>query len=452
MASSTAGSRLLRLWRERDKSGWRNFAIAMGTLALALGLALYSVAMAESGSPFFAAGAAVLALAMAAWVAFAIVPRMARRTSLRWLLYQVDYRLTREGVVYLVAVFILVLAALNTGNNLLFMILACLLAGILISGVLSRAVLTGLALRIELPEHVFAEQPILATVEVRNEKSITPSFSLRVVGLAGSPGAEILARPVYFPYIPHESSARQKVELLFPHRGVYRQDAFGIRTKFPFGFLEKTRRVDSSLALVVYPRVEPTDEFYEILPLLSGEMESMHRGRGHDLHTIRDYLPTDSARFVDWKASAKTGALKIREFAREDERRLLLALDPGLGPASVDPDPIKREAAEDALYEHFERAVSLAACIAWHFYETGSVMQFRTPDSSTPMTGAEDIIYDVLHHLAYIEADRESAGSGFLESLAEETECFKIILTNQPRGSIPTSLWSSSYFIFFDSL
>ena len=76
------------------------------------------------------------------WVAVTIVPALARRTSLRWITYQVDYRLTRDGIIYLGAVFVLILAAVNTGNNLLFMILACLLAGILISGVLSRAVLT----------------------------------------------------------------------------------------------------------------------------------------------------------------------------------------------------------------------------------------------------------------------------------------------------------------------
>jgi uncharacterized protein (DUF58 family) len=437
--------RLLNFWRERDRPAWRNFAAAIGTLALALALALYSAAMAESGRTIFAALAAALALALAAWVSIAIVPKMARRTSLRWLLYQVDYRLTREGVIYLAAVFIVVLAAVNTGNNLLFMILACLLAGILISGVLSRAVLTGLELNIELPEHVFAEQPILANVEVRNEKSITPSFSLRVVGAAEKGPSQILTRPVYFPYIPHQSSARQSVELLFPRRGVYRQNAFGIRTKFPFGFLEKTRRVDSPMELVVYPHIEPTDEFYEILPLLSGEIESMHRGRGHDLHSIRDYLPTDSARFVDWKASAKSGALKIREFAREDERRLILALDPSLGAAGSETEAEKQN-------EQFERAVSLAACIAWHFFEARAAMQFCTPRMSTPMTTAGDIIYDVLRELAYIEADREHSGAAFLESLVPLHESFKIVLTSQAQGSIPTSLWSSSYFIFLDSL
>ncbi len=476
---------MLNWWRERDKPGWRNFAAAMITLGLALLLALYSAAMAETGRTVFAALSAVLALVMAGWVAVAIVPKMARRTSLRWLLYQVDYRLTREGIIYLAVVFVIVLAAINTGNNLLFMILACLLAGILISGIISRAVLTGLELNVELPEHVFAGQPILASVEVRNEKNMTPSFSLRVVGTGEKTGAEILSRPVYFPYIPHESASRQKVELLFPRRGVYRQSAFGIRTKFPFGFLEKTRHVDSEMELVVYPHIEPTDEFYEILPLLTGEIETLHRGRGHDLYSIRDYLPTDSARFVDWKASAKSGGLKVREFAREDERRLVLALDSFIGladsemsqPAKTQPDSRQREAnalrdakaSREAGGSHgartlrdgssveeqdkrFERAVSLAACIAWHFYEARAVMQFRTPSMSTPMTAAGDIIYDVLRELAYIQPQRDAARSNFLETVATESEGFKIVITNQPQGSIPTSLWASSYFIFLDSL
>ncbi len=438
---------LLHWWRERDRPAWRNFAVAIGVLAFSLALALYSAAMAETGRTIFAGVAAVLALLLAAWVAIAIVPKMARRTSLRWLLYQVDYRLTREGVIYLAAVFIVVLAAVNTGNNLLFMILACLLAGILISGILSRAVLTGLQLNIELPEHVFAEQPILANVEVSNEKSIMPSFSLRVVGVSAKSEAQILTRPVYFPYIPHENSARQSVELLFPRRGVYRQNAFGIRTKFPFGFLEKTRRVDSPMELVVYPRVEPTDDFYEILPLLSGEIESVHRGRGHDLHSIRDYLPTDSARFVDWKASAKTGALKIREFAREDERRLILVLDPSLPPM-----PAGAAGEIEKQNEQFERAVSLAACIAWHFFEVRAEMQFCTPRLSTPMSSAAEIIYDVLRELAYVDPDRKNSGAAFLESLVPMHESFKIVLTSQAQGSIPTALWSSSYFIFLDSL
>ena len=82
------------------------------------------------------------------------------------------------------------------------------------------------------------------------------------------------------------------MELRFPRRGVYRQDAFGIRTRFPFGFFEKIRHVTSDIEIVVYPRMEPADQFYEVLPLLSGEMASYFRGRGHELHSLREYLPT----------------------------------------------------------------------------------------------------------------------------------------------------------------
>jgi uncharacterized protein (DUF58 family) len=443
-----ATSFVTRWWEGRDKPGWRSFAIAMLTLAVALLLALFSAASAETGNVWMAGGAALLALGLAGWVAVTIVPKLARRTSLRWLVYQVDYRLTREGIVYLGAVVVLVLAAVNTGNNLLFMILACLLAGILISGILSRVVLTGLELKFELPEHIFAEQPLLATVELTNEKEWWPSFSLRVVGQRGKTPAQILTRPVYFPHISRQGAARQKVELFFPRRGVYRQDAFGIRTKFPFGFLEKTRRVDSEMEVVVYPRVEPTEEFYEILPLLTGEMVSYYRGRGHDLYSIRDYQNTDSARFVDWKASAKTGALKVREFTREDERRVTIVLDPFIGPPREDLGQL----GEAELSERFERAVSLAACIAWHFFELNSVMQFRTDRFATPMTGAAAIIYDALRELAFIEPNYSAMGGAFLDDLASETDIFKIIVTRRVQRSIPSALWSSSYFIFIDSL
>lgn len=244
-----------RWWRGRDRPGWKNFGIAMLVLSIALLVALFSAAAAQTGRIWVAAGATAVALGLAGWVAVTIVPALARRTSLRWFVYQVDYRLTREGIIYLGAVFVLVLAAVNTGNNLLFMILACSLAGILISGVLSRVVLTGVDLKFDLPEHIFAEQPVLAELELRNEKQTWPSFSLLVTGETKRSTAQVLTRPVYFPYIPRQSAARQKVELIFPKRGLYRQDAFGIRTRFPFGFFEKTRTVDSKIEITIYPRV-----------------------------------------------------------------------------------------------------------------------------------------------------------------------------------------------------
>src|SRR6202167_3998376 len=114
-----------RWWRGIDRPGWRNFVVAMLVLSAALITALFSAAAAQEGRVGVAAVSTIIALGLAGWVAVVIVPTLARRTSLRWFVYQVHYRLTRDGIIYLVAVFILVLAAVNTGNNLLFMILAC---------------------------------------------------------------------------------------------------------------------------------------------------------------------------------------------------------------------------------------------------------------------------------------------------------------------------------------
>jgi len=440
-----------RLRQILDTPSWRSFGIAMGALAGALFLALYSGAAAEEGHLFIAGMSALSALALAGWVALTVVPALARRTPLGWLTYQIDYKVTREGVVYIGGIFVVALAALNTGNNLLFMVLAVLLAGMLISGLLSRVVLGGIEVRLELPEHIFAQRTILANAELHNAKQMTPSFSVSLVSdiapnarknAPANPAPQILDRPVYFPHIPHGQTVRQNIELTFPRRGVYRQDALGLRTKFPFGFLQKTRRIDSKIEAVVYPRIQPTEEFYEILPLVSGELESYQRGRGNDLYAIRDYQFNDSARHVDWKASARTGALQVKEYAREDERRVMLVFDPYVGPQGQD-----AQAAEQ-----FERAVTLCAGLAWHFYEINSVIEFRSAGFATPRMTAGEIIYDILRYLASVTPLKPQPGRSFLDTLGDSPEIFKIVLTSHPRGTIPSHIWNTAYFLFISSL
>ncbi|HUK31673.1 MAG TPA: DUF58 domain-containing protein [Candidatus Acidoferrum sp.] len=423
-----------------SRSGWRTFGIAMIALALAFGLAIYSGAAAQVGAVWAAGAAAIAALGLAGWVAITIVPALARRARIPWIAMRVDYRITREGIIFLVAVFVVALAALNTGNNLLFLILGCLLALIIASGIVSRTTISGIELQLELPEHVFAGVPAPAIIELRNLKQTLPSFALTVANFNASkkgsaPAGALLARPVYFPYLPRKSSVRNHVDLLFPRRGIYRQDALALRSRFPFGFLEKTRRLPAAAEIVVFPAIQPTDTFYEVLPLLSGELESYQRGRGHDLYAIRNFVESDNARFVDWKATAKSGALKVREFAREDERRVLIALDTSV-----------------ATDEKFERAVSFCACLAWHFFELESVIGFRAPQTEIPLAPAADNIFDMLRRLAAIEPTVSKPTRDFLKELAAEPDVFKIVLTSRPRGSIPTSLWTSSYIVFFDSL
>jgi hypothetical protein len=94
----------------------------------------------------------------------------------------------------------------------------------------------------------------------------------------------------------------------------------------------------------------------------------------------------------------------------------------------------------------------MAACIAWHFNEINSVLQFRTHRFTSSMAPAAEIIYDTLRELATLKAEDSAVGGTFLDDLASDHEIFKIIITSRPQRSIPTALWSSSYFLFIDQL
>jgi uncharacterized protein (DUF58 family) len=183
---------------------------------------------------------------------------------------------------------------------------------------------------------------------------------------------------------------------------------------------------------------------FEVLPLVRGEWESFVRGRGSDLYRIREYMPEDSARHVDWKATAKSGSLKVREFSREDERKLCIVFDnPGAGLISE---------------QAYERAVNLAASLAWHFSSQDAEVSFVVSGHGR---GAD--VHEFLARLAVIEARADpQAGkgpqAGMLRSIPREdalqeislgsTGEYNIVLTARPRGSLPTALWNSSYFIF----
>src|SRR5277367_4493679 len=198
-----------------DTPGVRAFFLAMAALGVALVLALYSGAAAQLGNVMLASASALIALLVAAWVGVTLVPTLAKRTPLRWISYRMEYRVTREGWIYIVGIVLVALAAINTGNNLLFLILASLIASILMSGILSSITLAGIEMRLDLPERIFAGQMVRGSLQLKNEKLTLPSFSLRVEAVKpkGAASAALLETPVYFPYLPRQQALAQSVPL-----------------------------------------------------------------------------------------------------------------------------------------------------------------------------------------------------------------------------------------------
>jgi uncharacterized protein (DUF58 family) len=448
---------------QRIPEVWTRFLLAVFGLGLAFGAALLSTASRDAGNVWATVALASAALLLAILVGLTTVPYLARRVSAGHLRNAFDYDVTRAGIFYVVAILIIAIAALNTGNNLLYIIVAAMLGAILVSGVASAVVLRNVELDVRLPQHVFAARPTQGKIVLQNRRRWLPAFSIKVVARKtesrqrwrwvpstftlplGSERlrirlpdrqlrrvkmeaerAELFQGPAYFPYIRARAEATADLQLHFERRGCYRQESFGLSTRFPFAFLVKTRSVALARELVVYPAVELTDELFEVLPLITGELENFMRGRGSDLYLIREAMPEDSARHVDWKATAKSGSLKVREFSREDERKLRIVFD----------NPAPGEVPEAA----YERGVTLAASLAWHFAGRGQVeVDFAAPEYS----GSRDV-YQFLAYLASVEPQRSNS---FLESLGVSND-YNLVITAKPRGTLPTTLWARSHFVF----
>lgn len=72
------------------------------------------------------------------------------------------------------------------------------------------------------------------------------------------------------------------------------------------------------LELAMRRRVEGT---------LVGRYRSVFRGRGIDLDQVREYVPGDDVRCIDWNVTARTGRPFVKQHVEERQRTLLLVVD-----------------------------------------------------------------------------------------------------------------------------
>ena len=365
----------------------RELVTAIALLAVALYLALDAADAARHGAARQVVVLALASLVLAALIGFTFIPRLAQRVVASRGRFPFSFSVTRFGWVYIGAVFLLSLAAINTGNNLLFMILATLLSAIIVSGIVARSSLRSIAVSMQVPENVFVGEPVSIRVSLWNRKRFFPSFSIWVEDLEphdrGGPGwfrrimshrntaeSSVLHHPAYFPIVAPGEKRSELVVQSFPRRGPYRLEGFRISTRYPFGLFRRGERARAQGEVLVYPQVHEVSSDFHLLPFLPGRLEGLHVGHGENLYAIRKYRDGESARIVDWKATAKTGTLMAREYAREEESNVCLILD-----------TIIHQPAHSDYLRQFEKAVSLAASLAVHFSDEDSELELSLLES-----------------------------------------------------------------------
>lgn len=317
-------------------------------------------------------------------------------------------RVTLAGWGYIGAIVLTGVAAFLSANNLLFLILAAMLASLMLSGFIGRLSLAELELDLDMPRHTCARRTVRARVRVRNLKRFLPSFSVHVTFRRRSDGPK---EPVlYFPLIAGGAAIEEPVELYFAKRGAYAQRSFDVLTRFPFGFVERREQVTICQELIVYPCLDPRPGFEQLLAEIEHGIAASVRGQEGEFHRIRPHEAAESARHMDWKASARAGTLQVREFTKPRDLAVVLFLDLNLP-----------QAGDEAW---FEEAVERAAFLSFELANRGH-LRFLTQELDVTTKEAGDI-YTILKYLALVSPQQGEP------QVVPDDNFFQIVLTQSP--------------------
>jgi len=234
-------------------------------------------------------------------------------------------RFTREGKYFVLITFGMGFAAINTGNNLLYLLLGMLLSIILLSGFLSEAAIHGARGRRLGVSEAFAGLPVEVGLEVRNIGRRLAGYSLRAREHIEDEGVVQAPRVVF--HLPPGATRALPLTLTFPRRGHVRSFGVRVETEFPFALFEKARLFEDPAEYLVYPRLQDGVDPDVLLRRLAGEVESTRRaGRGSDPWGVRDAQSGDPPNRIHWKLTAKRGRPVTREFEDEQGREVRLLL------------------------------------------------------------------------------------------------------------------------------
>jgi uncharacterized protein (DUF58 family) len=233
-------------------------------------------------------------------------------------------KFTREGKYFLGITLGVGFAAINTGNNLLYLLLGMLLSLIVLSGVMSELSLRDLNVVRRLPTRAQVGRAHLVEIEVFNRKKRIPSYAIEVEDLRAGQPAD---KRCFFLKISPNSAQVAAYRRSPQRRGRDRHIGFRIATRFPFGLFEKSREVTCDGELIIYPAVD-------VLRLRSDEGGRRFggtglsgRGSGDEVFGLRPMREGDDPRDIYWRKSTLQDQLVLRERARETRPDVELALE-----------------------------------------------------------------------------------------------------------------------------
>jgi len=304
-------------------------------------------------------------------------------------------KFTREGKFFVGITFGVGFAALNTANNLLYLLLGMLLALIVVSGVMSELSLRELTVVRRLPLRAQVGRAHLVEIEVFNHKGRVPSYAIEVEDLRAAQPAD---KRCFFLKISPKSAQVAAYRRTPLRRGRDVHVGFRIATRFPFGLFEKSREVPAEGELIIYPAVDPVQLPPSGIGRQAGHDSSLGRGQGEDFLGLRALREGEDPRDVHWRKTAAVGQLVALERAREARPDVTLALD-----------VFKPESASEDWDIAFERRIRDVASRSVAHLKRGDCVTVRTSGGQITRADRSTGADPILRFLALLEAQPSPA-------------------------------------------
>lgn len=321
-------------------------------------------------------------------------------------------RFTTGGALFSAGSLAIGFAAINTGNNLLYLLLGAMLGFIVLSSWLSERNLRQLVIRRRTPRGVTVEKPIRITYYVTNRKRRFPTLALYLI----EPG---LPEPAFIGRVGAGESVAVGSENRFVQRGVYPLETLTLSTSFPFGMFIKERDVPLPGELVIWPRTDrpvrlPAPPGGRGRPQFSDSSGSALGARG-EYRGLREYRVGDDPRDIDWKSTARTGTPMVREYDQDATETVRICLDTRGEPG-------------DAA----EGAIEIAAAIAAQAFRAGRRFGITTCTSDLAPGGGSGQFERVLNLLARVDFEPSAP---HLAPPIDPMGCLLVSLSNARSGS-----------------
>jgi uncharacterized protein (DUF58 family) len=298
-------------------------------------------------------------------------------------------RPTRAGWLFFAIALGVGFAALNTGNNLMYLVLSLLLGFLLLSGVLSESSLRGIRVRRRLPRELYAGCQNKIVLEISNNQRRVAAFAVVVEDRRATPDRDASQRPRAFALrVGAGETLRRNYNFQPERRGHVEFKEFRVFTRFPFGLFSKSLTLPAGQRALVFPALEPVRGLRDFgSPRDAGERVSAPTGSGADAIGLRDYTPGDPLRRIHWRASLRRRSLLVREVESEHEAEVEVRL--------------RTRGAQPG--ERFERSVVWVASEVAALLDAGSRVALRTDDGLIDAGSGTRHRTRLLSYLALVE-------------------------------------------------